>query len=127
MDIVRYPSESAVNEAVKMDSPLIAAVSFDGGCAVVAPLEEVGEHSIMLACADSQLRDIDSCFRLLFDTQSASWSFVCPRVYKGISERQEALRSFYQDGLSIIPEFLTLMGYFTQIKIKNLTGEIWDF
>ena len=127
MNIIRYPSAEAVNNAVAEDSPLLAAVFADESAAVVCPLEEAGEHSILLMNAGYDYSDSEKCFRLVFDTQAANWSFICPKEYKGISDRQEALSAFYRDGLRIIPEFLTLMGYFTQIKIKNLTGEIWEF
>ncbi len=127
MDIIRYPSDEAVNEAVKNDTPLLAAIFTDRSAAVVCPMEEAGEHSILLMNAGYSGTDTERCFRILFDSQSASWSFVCPKDYKDIPDRQTALGEFYRDGLAVIPEFLTLMGYFTQIKIKNLTGEIWDF
>jgi hypothetical protein len=125
MDIIRFPSAEAVNAAVAEDRPFIAAVSFSGETAVVCPAGEISDHGLLLASAG--FFGSDNFFRLSFDSTSARWDFLCPAVYKGVSPRENALSEFYRDGLRIIPEFLTLMGYFTQIKINNLTGEIWDF
>ncbi|HBB72471.1 MAG TPA: hypothetical protein DCZ71_07700 [Ruminococcus sp.] len=127
MEIIRYPSEKAVNEAVREDQMLMAAIFTDRSAAVVCPLKDVSDHSSLLMCAGFSPGDADNCFRILFSSASADWQFMCPRSYKDNTDRESALGEFYRDGLAVIPEFLTLMGYFTQIKIKNLTGEIWDF
>ncbi len=127
MDIIRFPDPGAVNETVAEDRKLIASVLCSGEAAAVCPADEISDHSLLLASCGIFGTQARECFRVRFDSSFAEWEFDCPAAYQGESDRQAALGSFYRDGLRIIPEFLTLMGYFPQLSIKNITGELWDF
>ena len=48
MNIIRYPSDEAVNEAVTADSSFLAAVSLDGSIAYVGTAEAAGDHIALL-------------------------------------------------------------------------------
>ena len=125
MEIIRYPSAEVVNAAVVGDEPLIAAVSHSGDLAVVAPIAEAGEHSVLLMLAGRRDRDIDDFFRICFDAASADWNFTCPPKYS--SSSGTGVSAYYADGLNRIPEFLVTFGYFAKLNIKNAPPEIWDF
>ncbi len=125
MNIIRYPSDEAVNEAIKADSRLLGAVSLDGGTAYVGSADTVGDHIALLEAFDEY--SPAGFFRLSFDSLTAEWIFSCPRNYKGISAERERIDAYYRDGLRMIPEFLVMFGYFSKLKIKNAPPEIWEF
>ena len=127
MDIIKYPSADAINEAVRTDAPLIAAVSYDGGTALVAPAEEAGEHSILLMLCGQQDLNVENYFRIHFNSNTADWNFFCPPKYKNIPDEKMRMSAYYNDGLRMIPEFLVMFGYFSKLKIKNAPHDIWDF
>ncbi|MBR3282009.1 MAG: hypothetical protein IKI56_01780 [Ruminococcus sp.] len=127
MDMIRYPSDEVIDEAVRSDKPLIAAISHDGFTAVVAPLEEAGEHSILLALTGLPGLDVRDFFRISFNSLTADWHFGCPPEYKDISDSSKRLSAYYKDGLRTIPEFLVMFGYFSKLNIKNAPPDIWDF
>ena len=125
MNIIKYPSDEAVNEAVKNDSRFLAAVSFDGAKAYVGAADDAGDHIALLEAFDEF--SPAGFFRLSFDSLTAEWIFSCPRNYKGISAERERIDAYYRDGLRMIPEFLVMFGYFSKLKIKNAPPEIWEF
>ena len=125
MNIIKYPSDEAVNEAIKNDSQFIAAVSFDGTTAYVGKADETGDHLVLLE--SSGQASPDGFFRLSFNSLTADWTFSCPRNYKGITDDKERMDAYYRDGLKVLPEFLVMFGYFSKLKIKNPPPEIWSF
>ncbi|MBO4493827.1 MAG: hypothetical protein J5724_05505 [Ruminococcus sp.] len=124
MEIIRYPSDEAVNEAVRNDSRFLAAVSLDGSRAYVGAADDAGDHIALLESFGEE--SPSGFFRLGFDSITAEWIFSCPRSYKGITEEKERMGAYYRDGLSIIPEFLVMFGFFSKLKIKNPPPEIWE-
>lgn len=125
MNIIKYPSDEAVNEAVKNDSRFLAAVSLDGSMAYVGAADDAGDHIALLESFG--VESPSGFFRLSFDSLTADWTFSCPRSYNGITEEKERMGAYYRDGLRILPEFLVMFGYFSKLKIKNPPPEIWEF
>ncbi|HRR76558.1 MAG TPA: hypothetical protein P5191_07065 [Ruminococcus sp.] len=127
MNIIRYPSAEAINEAVRRDSRLIAAISHDGSSAVVAPIEEAGEHSLLLVLSGHTDTNVKNFFKIQFNSTSADWDFTCPAGYRAIPDSSQRTSAYYNDGLRKIPEFLVMFGYFSKLNIKNAPPDIWDF
>ena len=67
MHIIKYPSAEAVDNAMKNDEPMLAAISFDGKTAVMSPVDDAGEHHILLAQTGFRDTDIDRFFRIILD------------------------------------------------------------
>ena len=125
MNIIKYPSDEAVNEAVISDSSFLAAVSLDGSTAYVGTAEAAGDHIALLEAFDEY--SPTGFFRLSFNSLTAEWTFSCPRNYKGIADDSKRIDAYYRDGLRVLPEFLVMFGYFSKLKIKNPPPEIWTF
>lgn len=119
MDIKKYPSEGAVNQALEGGEPLLAVIFFDGEEAIVAPADDVLEHHILLMEAGHSDRDIDKVFRVVIDKDGADWTFVCPPDYKGIQGRQRRIATFYQDGFAAISGLLSELGLMVGIDIPR--------
>ncbi|MCM1165016.1 MAG: hypothetical protein NC299_11410 [Lachnospiraceae bacterium] len=116
----KYPDEETVNEHIKRKEPLIIAVPFDGGKPVlIAHIDDAFEHHILLAQFDIRQTDIDKYFRIAADDESAEWTFVCPRDYKGIADSRKRIMRFYNDGFAAISEVLSDIGYFSDIRIPK--------
>ena len=125
MNIIKYPSDEAFDEAMKNDSRFLGAVSLDGSTAYVAAADTAGDHVALLEALGEE--SPSGFFRLRFDSITAEWTFSCPRSYKGIAQDKERMGAYYRDGLRLIPEFLVMLGYFSKLKIKNPPPEIWEF
>ena len=125
MNIIKYPSDEAINEAVTADSRFLAAVSLDGSNAYVGVADTVGDHIALLEAFDEY--SPAGFFRLSFNSLTAEWTFSCPKNYKGIADDSQRIDAYYRDGLRVIPEFLVMFGYFSKLKIKNPPPEIWTF
>lgn len=97
----------------------MAIISFDGGTAVVAHIDEAVEHHILLEKAGLDSRNIDKYFRVIFDKQGCDWTFICPPDYHGIVDRQKRIAAFYKDGFAAIAAFLSQMGYFVDLQIPK--------
>lgn len=119
MNIIKYPSEQAVNDAVKHNEPMLATISFDGKTAVVAQIDDAVEHHILLMKTGFKDTDIDKFFRIVFDRDGADWTFVCPSDYKEIELKEKRIEYFYKDGFSVISEFLHEIGYLIGINIPG--------
>ena len=109
MKTIKHPFADSVDSAVKNDLPMLAAISFSGETAIVAPSESVCCHEELLGEFGVGAK---SFFLLRFNSRTADWSFDCPDEYKYISQRSEQLAEYYKDGARIIPEFLVMFGYF---------------
>ena len=125
MNIIKYPCDEAVDDAIKDDCQLLGAVSHDGEAAYVGVAEEIGDHIALLEAVDEERPSV--FFRLRFNSSTAEWTFSCPKSYNGISQNEERVSAYYRDGLRLIPEFLVMLGYFSKLKIKNAPPEIWEF
>lgn len=119
MNIIKYPSEEAVNRAMQADEPMLAVISFDGKTAVMSQIDDAVEHHILLAKAGYQSTDIDRFFRIVFDQSGADWTFICPPDYKKIPHKAHRIEAFYKDGFSEISDFLHCIGYLVGINIPK--------
>lgn len=119
MNIIKYPSEEAVNAAMTADEPLLVLISFDGETAVMSQIDEAMEHHILLMNAGFKDTDIDKFFRIVLDRSGADWTFVCPPDYKGIPYKDKRIEAFYKDGFAVISSFLHSIGYLVGIDIPK--------
>ena len=119
MNITKYPSEQAVNDAMKQDEPLLAVISFDGKNAIMSMVDDAVEHHILLAKNGYQSTDIDKFFRIVFDRNGADWTFICPPDYKDIPYKDHRIEAFYKDGFAEISDFLHRVGYLVGINIPK--------
>ena len=119
MNIIKYPCDESVNDAVNKDEPLLAVISFDGREAIVSHIDDAVEHHVLLANAGRKSTDTDKFFRVVFDRSGADWTFICPPDYKEIAHKVHRIEIFYKDGFSEISEFLYAMGYVVGINIPK--------
>mgnify|MGYP003409824639 CR=1 FL=1 len=59
MNIIKYPCDESVNDAVSKDEPLLAVISFDGREAIVSHIDDAVEHHVLLANAGRKSTDTD--------------------------------------------------------------------
>lgn len=110
MEITYYSEENRGKDILNDDDPMLAIIAYDGSRAIIGLLDEGVEHHILL---DKSLHtmDIDNYFRIIFDKEGADWTFVCPTGYKGITDKEKRIQSFYNDGVKVIREFLNEIGF----------------
>lgn len=119
MEIIKYNGAYNVDDAMKQDEPLLALISFDGAKAYVSHVDDAVEHHILLNKVGASSTEIDQYFRIIFNKESADWTFVCPPDYKGIRDKVRRITAFYKDGITAISDFLSQIGYFVDIKIPK--------
>lgn len=119
MNIIKYPSEEAVNKAMAADEPLLVLISFDGQTAIMSHIDEAVEHHILLMNAGFKDTDIDKFFRIILDKSGADWTFICPPDYKNIPYKDKRIEAFYKDGFAVISDFLHSIGYLVGIDIPR--------
>lgn len=119
MNIIKYPSEEAVNAAMTADEPLLVLISFDGETVIMSQIDEAMEHHILLMNAGFKDTDIDKFFRIVLDRSGADWTFICPPDYKGIQYKDKRIEAFYKDGFAVISSFLHSIGYLVGIDIPK--------
>lgn len=119
MNIIKYPSNEAVNAAMADDEPILVLISFDSKTAVMSHVDEAGEHNILLMKTGFKDTDIDKFFRIVLDKSGADWTFVCPPDYKGIPYKDKRIEAFYKDGFNVISDFLHSIGYLVGINIPK--------
>jgi hypothetical protein len=119
LNITNYSEHEDIEQAMRKDEPFLAVISFDGGRAYMAHIDESMEHHILLQKAGLSGADIDKYFRIVFDRESADWTFICPADYKGIADKARRITAFYNDGFRAIAQFLSEIGYFCDIKIPR--------
>ncbi len=119
MKIVFYPDEKNVRKIIKEDDPVFLLVSYDGEEVLVAPADEVVEHSIMLKKMDRNEKDIDKYFRAVVNASGCDWTFVCPSGYKNIIDKTRRIEQFYNDGIIVIDKALKKIGYDVPIEIPT--------
>lgn len=119
MNLIKYPSDEAVNKAMIADEPLLILISFDGKTAIMSQVDEAVEHHILLMDVGYKDTDIDKFFRIVLDRSGADWTFVCPPDYKNIPFKDKRIEAFYKDGFSVISDFLHSIGYLVGINIPK--------
>ena len=119
MNLIKYPSDEAVNKAMAADEPLLILISFDGKTAIMSQVDEAVEHHILLMDVGYKDTDIDKFFRIVLDRSGADWTFVCPPDYKNIPFKDKRIEAFYKDGFSVISDFLHSIGYLVGINIPK--------
>lgn len=119
MEKIYYPDENTVKEAMQADDPLLLLVSHDGSRLIVSPIDEAGEHIILLRLAGFRDTDLDKYFRLVVNKDGADWTFVCPLNYQDIKDKSRRIQQFYKDGFAVIPTALHELGYLVGIDIPR--------
>ncbi len=119
MNLIKYPSDEAVNKAMAADEPLLTLISFDGKTAIMSQVDEAFEHHILLMNVGYKDTDIYKFFRIVLDRSGADWTFVCPPDYKNIPFKDKRIEAFYKDGFSVISDFLHSIGYLVGINIPK--------
>ena len=119
MNVIKYPSEADVNNAVSNKEPLIVLISFDGKTVIMSHIDEAIDYHILLMKAGFSDKDIGRRFRLVLDDEGADWTFVCPPDYKGISDKTRRIKQFYKDGFAIISDVLQELGLMVGINIPR--------
>ena len=94
MEIVKYPSDEAVAEAMRNDEPMQVLISFDGEKAIMSQIDEAVEHNLLLMNCGYNNTDIDKFFRIVLDKSGADWTFVCPPDYKNIPYKDKRIEAF---------------------------------
>ena len=106
-------------DILRSAEPKLALISFDENMAIVGLLDEGVEHHILLEKAGYSSLDLDKYFRIIFDSETADWTFVCPTDYRNITDREKRIKAFYNDGFSAISRFLSEINYFCDISIPK--------
>ena len=127
MTKICFPDEAAVNAAIKDGDPLLVLISFDGGTAIMAHIDEALEHHILLEKVGIDSREIDKYFRIVLDNEGADWTFVCPPDYKNIEDKQRRITAFYKDGFAAISEVLSGLGLMVGINIPKRYRRHFDY
>ena len=119
MNIIYYPDESSVTDAMNRDEPLLVLISFDGEQVIVSQIDEAVEHHILLRLAGFPDTDIDKYFRLVVNREGADWTFVCPSTYNSVTRKEKQIEDFFKDGMRIIPNALKQLGYDVPVEIPK--------
>ena len=119
MNIIYYPDESSVTDAMKRDDPLLVLISFDGEQVIVSQIDEAVEHHILLRLAGFPDTDIDKYFRLVVNREGADWTSVCPSIYNSVTRKEKQIEDFFKDGMRIIPNALKQLGYDVPVEIPK--------
>lgn len=119
MNIIKYPSETEVNNTINQKEPLLMLISFDGKTVIMSHIDEAVEHHILLMKTGFSDKEIDKYFRLVLDRESADWTFVCPPDYKNISDKIRRIKQFYKDGFAVISDVLQELGFMVGINIPR--------
>ena len=117
MDIKIYSEQN--EDILKSSEPKLALISYDEELAIVGLSDEGIEHHILLEKAGYASRDLDKYYRIIFDDETADWTFVCPADYMGITDREKRIKAFYSNGFTSISRFLTEINYFCGLNIPK--------
>lgn len=119
MDIRYYPDEKRVREAMQVDDPLLMLVSFNGKELLLSHIDDAVEHVILLRKLNYKETEIDQFFRVVLTQDGADWTFVCPGDYKGISNKDKRIETFFNDGINLISKAIKAIGYNVEINIPE--------
>lgn len=117
MDIRYYPDEKRIREAMQVDDPLLMLVSFNGKELLLSHIDDAVEHVILLRKLNYKETEIDRFFRVVLTQDGADWTFVCPSDYKGISNKDKRVETFFNDGINLISKAIKAIGYNVEINI----------
>ena len=129
-------------DILKSKEPKLALISYDEETAIVGLLDDVHnfwqsqkpiasqlsasifavegvEHHILLEKSGYDSRTLDKYYRIIFDDETADWTFVCPSDYKGITDKQKRIKAFYNEGFAAISKFLSEINCFCDINIPK--------
>lgn len=109
MNLHYLPSEQEVKDAVSSGNGCLAVISFDRSNAYIGLNDLYYEHHIMMSYFDVRNYE-DNSFRIYFDNETAEWTFYCPADYKAVQSEPQRVAQYYNDGLSVIKDFLQLIG-----------------
>lgn len=106
-------------DILKSKEPKLALISYDEETAIVGLIDECIEHHILLEKSGYDSRTLDKYYRIIFDDETADWTFVCPIDYKGITDKQKRIKTFYNEGFAVISKFLSEINCFCDINIPK--------
>lgn len=127
MDIKYFPSKDKVEQAMVDDDPLLLMVSHDEKIMLLANIDDVGEHIILLRTLDFSENDLDKFFRVVVNKDGADWTFVCPANYKYINNKEKRIIRFFSDGIKTIKKALSIIGYEAEVHIPKRYRRHIDF
>lgn len=127
MKIEYFPNKDSVDEAARTDDPLLVMVAHDQSKVLIANIDDVGEHIILLRKLGYSEDDLDRYFRLVVNSEGADWTFVCPSSYKGIRDKAKRIERFYRDGVDVIKKALEELGFDVEITIPPRYRRHLDF
>jgi len=119
VNITKYSEHEDLDKAMEKNKPMLAVIGFNGEHAYMGHIDECMEHHILLQKVGLPRSDIDKHFRIIFDSESADWIFICPPSYKKIADKRRRIAVFYADGFKIISAFLSELGCFADIGIPK--------
>ena len=127
MEIIQYPNEQAVKQAIKEREPLLILISFGGERIIISQIDEAVEHHILLSKAGFNSADLDQYFRIVVDDETADWTFVCPSGYKNIADKTRRIAEFYKDGFREISAALQALGLYVGINTPKRYRRHFDW
>lgn len=119
MQIQYYPNEQAVKDAMQVDDPLLIVIHNTTGDIGICNIDDAGEHYVLLNKLGLGENNIDNYFRIILNSQEASWTFTCPSNYKGITDKNKRIEEFYKDGINAITHTVKILGYDSPIDIPK--------
>lgn len=119
MEITWYPDKQQVDAAMRHDDPLLMLISFDGDRMIISNIDDSLEHHILLKQAGFNEGEIDNYFRIVVNRSGASWTYVCPRTYLNIPNRDMRLKKYFENGIDEISRALRRIGYDVPIDIPE--------
>ncbi|MBD3242306.1 MAG: hypothetical protein GF331_17060 [Chitinivibrionales bacterium] len=119
MNTQYYPDKTTVDRAIAADDPLLVLISHDGASLLVANIDDSFEHVVLLKQLGLPETDIDRYFRLIVNRSTADWTFVCPFDYRGITDRDRRIETYFNDGIARIAPELHRLGYDVPVNIPR--------
>ena len=107
--------------------PMMALIAHDGSHAYVSLLDDGFEHHILLNKMVGNEDNFEKYFRIIFDTDGADWTFVCPPDYRNMTNKEKRIERFYQDGEFEIKNFLKQIGYPECVSIPKRYSRHIDY
>jgi hypothetical protein len=126
MNIRHFPDESTVQTAMDNDDPLTVMVAYDGSELLIANIDDVMEHTILLRKLGRSDAMVDRYFRIVLNRSGADWTFVCPSDYRGIADRAKRIEAYYNDGVVVISKAIETLGYQVPITIPQRYRRHWN-
>ena len=119
MEWIYYPSEKDVRDAMQTDEPLLLLIAFDESKVIIGIADDCVEHHIMLTKTGHNPNDIDEYYRFIISQSGADWTFVCPKSYMNIENKEFRTKQFFNNGISECTKVLGIIGYEVNIQIPT--------